>query len=416
MELSLDNDVITLDNEPTKSVLKSFKVSMNYENHKYFGIVRMYGDVQLSQTKITKIIKSEEVINVFIDFGGRTEEVRLKKESQLLSARNSVNESALNTLAQAQQSTKKTPDNLSPRSPRVSNKCECSYKVDFMMKDNELLKTKMGELERQMNETKLKTQEVVGHNEHLVELVEGVEKRMFQTQSHSQKAELLEDLKKDEELQKIDKVDLSPIDDKFKILEQLIEHVKQSQCRESEKVEKVENQVDDIVKSLDVLKTEVDDQEKCTQLLIAKIEKIEQDNTLDKFERVENVKTTTEESPLMDSERHENESQLLESPNKEIEVQKYVFIFTNFKDLIGELQKLMNNVVEFWDGVRRELVPSTIIVVDGMLIRINKAVITKMFPGVPLVCASNSVTQDESIIVYQTLNTLPQILITKVVL
>ena len=99
-----------------------------------------------------------------------------------------------------------------------------------------------------------------------------------------------------------------------------------------------------------------------------------------------------------------NESNL---SSKSLSTNKYLFIYkdesdTNDEDeLLNQLQNIHEHItpVTFWDGIKRELQPNYIVLIDNENIIVNKMMISNLYPSIPIISFTQNVTlYDDSII------------------
>ncbi|EDR25925.1 spindle assembly checkpoint component MAD1, putative [Entamoeba dispar SAW760] len=439
--LKYNNDVIDVIAENTKGYLNSFKVTLKHETNTYSGVLRLFGKVTpQSITKVSKIMYlGDSTIIIFLFLDGRQEEIRLRNEN-LMSSKSIKKFAIYNTEEIDEEEKKKekvirqqTENNDSIPSSLEQGDDLSQQKVQEINENNDLdyLLNELNELKIQINKL---NNSIIKNTSSLVEIKESQIKdktstEEIQTKQNNKINELEQEiLLKCDELYFNEKLD--SINVKIKDLTNSIYQTIQNNSHELSSFQ--ENKLEEIQV---INNNKIEQQNKNYEDLSHQLSEIQQHiSSLEyEFDDIQEILKKQINSSQLINELIKTDKKIEEEKQEEKEINltkqnekkkegcsqnnQFIFILSNLENLIEKLNNDISsfNCIDFWEGVKREIIPNYIILVDDQLIKLNRDTIRSLYPSIPIICAtSNQEEEDLSILKYTSLNSLCSSLIEKV--
>ncbi|BFU19766.1 hypothetical protein EHI8A_194460 [Entamoeba histolytica HM-1:IMSS-B] len=436
--LKYNNDVIDVMAENTKGYLNSFKVTLKHETNTYSGILRLFGKVTpQSITKVSKIMYlGDSTIITFQFLDGRQEEIRLRNEN-LISSKPQTKFAIYNTEKINEEEKKEENDSTQQTTNNVSILSSSLEKSDDLLQQKEQEINENNDLDYLLNELKIQINKlnnsVSQNTSSLVELKEN----HIKDKTNIEEVQIKQNNKINELEQKMllkcnesyfnEKLDA--INATIKDLTNSINQISQNQSQ------KLSSFQEDNLHEIQVIdnNNKIEQQNKNYEDLTHQLSEIQQhissleyefDDIQENLKKQINSSQLINESIKTDKKVEEEKDINLTKQNEKKEEDcsqknQFIFVLSNLEHLNEKLNSDISsfNCIDFWEGIKREIIPNYIILIDDQLIKLNRDTIKSLYPTIPIICAtSNQEEEDVSILKYTSLNSLCSSLIEKLTL
>ncbi|EKE38542.1 hypothetical protein ENUP19_0042G0022 [Entamoeba nuttalli] len=435
--LKYNNDVIDVMAENTKGYLNSFKVTLKHETNTYSGILRLFGKVTpQSITKVSKIMYlGDSTIITFQFLDGRQEEIRLRNEN-LISSKPSTKFAIYNTEKINEEEKKEENDITQQTTNNVSILSSSLEKSDDLLQQKEQGINENNDLDYLLNELKIQINKlnnsVIQNTSSLVELKEN----QIKDKTNIEEVQIKQNNKINELEQKmLLKCDESYFNEKLDVINTTIKDLTNSinQISQNQPQELSSFQEDKLHETQVIDNNKIEQQNKNYEDLSHQLSEIQQhissleyefDDIQENLKKQINSSQLIKESIKTDKKVEEEKDINLTKQNEKKEEDcsqknQFIFILSNLEHLNEKLNSDISsfNCIDFWEGVKREIIPNYIILIDDQLIKLNRDTIKSLYPTIPIICAtSNQEEEDASILKYTSLNSLCSSLIEKLTL